>query len=163
MAFLNFSRPTSGIVALVGASLGVPALGGFVYSEIQKVKSATPRVFECMNEKYQLSRGREVLDFRQANLDTLSVELNRIEPELRTAFHLGDVVGDLYFNYSLKEMDLERDLKSFEKREQNYLTACPSSITEAYITHSAAAPYWFCIASLSLAVAGIGLVINRWE
>jgi hypothetical protein len=58
-------------------------------------------------------------------------------------------------------VNLKLQLDLLEKQEQNYLIACPPSVTEAYTTHSVAAPYWFCAASVSLAVAGIGLTINR--
>ncbi len=56
MSFLNRSRPTSGIVALVGAIVGLPSLGTLVYTEVQKIRTSTSEVAACNNAEYQLKQ-----------------------------------------------------------------------------------------------------------
>ncbi len=160
MSFLNRSRPTSGIVALIGASVGLLTGGAFVYTEVQKVKSATPRVFECMNEGYQLSNEQKELASPEHVLAPTRISIE-LKPGFESFFQAGGVIRGLYANHISMKDSLDQRLKSFEKRQAEYQENCPPSITGTYATHSAAADYWACATFVSLAAAGIALTINR--
>ncbi len=61
----------------MGAIIGVSALGGLVYTEVQKMRTYTPAVAACSNAEHQLrlaNKNRKADEEYPPNLDNLLKE-----------------------------------------------------------------------------------------
>lgn len=153
MAFLNRSRPISGIIAVVGALVGVPSLGVLVHTEWQKLRTSTSEVAACKDAEYQFKRVNKKAD------ENLSAYVNYNESGLMGLVKKEQLRGD----YILEVFRLSRDNVA-HPIILKYIDACSPRISKEMRNHEyyvTSAPYWAVVAFPSLAIAGIALTINR--
>ncbi|MEK6846332.1 MAG: hypothetical protein AABY26_06220, partial [Nanoarchaeota archaeon] len=129
--------------------------GPFVYTEVQKARTYTSEIAACNTAEYQFSSARKDTD-------------EKLSAYLHAKKNLTGLTGP----FEIVHSELDFRLASYQSSQdivvqdlaKKYLVACSSSVLKerrAHDYYSTSAPYWACTAFMSLAVAGIGLTINR--
>ena len=126
-----------------------------MYTEVQKVKTSTSEIAACNTAEYQFKSARKDVD------EKLSAYLSAKQNSTGLTGLFEIALSELDFRLASYQASNDIVVQDLAKK---YLTTCSSSVLEERIAHdyySTSAPYWACTAFMSLAVAGIGLTINR--